>query len=130
MCFGNGTIADIEYQNWYCPIPNWGYVVELFGSVIISIGWSVICLLATKLVATWFEPNEYDIANSLASMSQIFGTIVSFLVAPLIVKEPVDLSYLQIYFAIPIIISFIGSLFIRRDLQINNLTEKSFKALA
>lgn len=70
--------------------------------------------MPTKLTAQWFEPNEYDVANSLA---------------PFIAKEPSDLSNLRIDFAIPVFLSFIGSLFIRQEGYDFKVSEQSFKEL-
>ena len=85
--------------------------------------------MPTKLTAQWFEPNEYDIANSLASLAQPLGTMMTFLLAPFIAKEPSDLFYLLIYFAIPVFLSFIGSLFIRQEGYNSKVNQQSFKAL-
>ena len=75
----------------------------------------MITILPTKLTADWFEPREYDIANSLASSAGVFGTMMSGILAPLIAKEPADLSYLHVNFSIPIFFGFIGTIFIRHD---------------
>ena len=85
--------------------------------------------MPTKLTAQWFEPNEYDIANSLASLAQPLGTMMTFLLAPFIAKEPSDLSYLLSYFAIPVFLSFIGSLFVRQEGYNIKVSEQSFKEL-
>ena len=85
--------------------------------------------MPTKLTAQWFEPNEYDIANSLASLANSLGTMISCLLAPFIAKEPSDLFYLLIYYAIPVFISFIGSLFIRQEGYNKKVNEQSFKEL-
>ena len=85
--------------------------------------------LPTKLTAQWFKPNEYDIANTFASLADPLGTMITFLLVPFIAKEPSDLWYLQVYFAIPVFISFIGSLFIRQEGYKNEIREQSFKVL-
>ena len=95
--------------------------------MIVSIGGSAIGGLPTKLAAQWFEPKEYDIANSLASSAGPFGTILVGLLTPFIVKEPADLSNMQFYFSIPIFLAFIGSLMIRRNGYIIQVNERSFK---
>ena len=126
-CESNETIDDFEHSNWYCPAPFWAYPVALFGSIIASIGGSAIGGLPTKLAAQWFEPKEYDIANSIASSAGPFGTILVGFLAPLIAQEPADLSNLQVYFSIPILLAFIGSLMIRREGYDIQLNEQSFK---
>ena len=40
--------------------------------------------LPSKLTAQWFEPNEYDIANSMASLADPLGTMIACLFAPFI----------------------------------------------
>ena len=85
--------------------------------------------LPTKLTAQWFEPNEFDIGNSLASLAKPLGTMITCLLAPFIAKEPSDLLYLLIYFAIPVFLSFVGSLFIRQEGFNNKVIEQSFKVL-
>ena len=85
--------------------------------------------LPSKLTAQWFEPYEYDIANSLASLADPLGTMITCLLAPFIAKEPSDLLYLQIYFAIPVFVSFAGSLFIRQEGFNNEINKQSFKEL-
>ena len=95
--------------------------------VLISISASFGAGLPSKLTAQWFEPNEYDIVNALASLADAFGTLIIFLVLPLVAKEPSDLLYLQVYFAIPVFLSFIGSLFIMREGYKNEVNEQSMK---
>ena len=85
--------------------------------------------MPTKLTAQWFEPNEYDVANSLASLAQPLGAMMTCLLAPFIAKEPSDLSNLRIDFAIPVFLSFIGSLFIRQEGYDFKVSEQSFKEL-
>ena len=85
--------------------------------------------MPTKLTAQWFEPNEYDIANSLASLAHPLGTLITCLLAPFIAKEPSDLFYLLIYFAIPVFLSFIGSIFIRQEGYNIKVSKQSFKEL-
>jgi len=112
-CQNNTT--DVEYSNWYCPSPKWGYPVALVGMIISSIANALRAGLPSKLTAQWFEPNEYDIANSLTSLSDPLGSMITFLIVPFIVKDPSDMSDLQIYFAIPVFLFFIGKLFIRQE---------------
>ena len=99
----------------------------LFGNAILSIGGVVRAGMPSKLAAQWFEPTEYDIATSIGSSAGPFGTVITFLLAPFIVKEPADVSYLLVYFAIPIFLAFLGSLFIRRDGFSSKAKEQSFK---
>ena len=129
LSHGNETVADIEYKNWYCPFAYWGYPVVLFGNAILSIGGMIRVGMPSKLAAQWFEPNEYDIATSLATSAGPFGTVITCLLAPIIAKEPDDLSYMQVYFAIPIFLAFLGSLFIRRDGYSRIVKEQCFKEL-
>ena len=128
-CYQNKSIADIEYLNWYCPSPEWGYPVALFGMIITSIAVGLRAGLPSKLTAQWFEPKEYDIANSLASLADPLGTMIICLLAPFVAKEPSDLWYLQVYFAIPVFLSFAGSLFIRQEGYKTDIKEQSFKVL-
>ena len=121
--------TDVEYPDWYCPTPKWGYPLALFGMITTSIAKALRLGMPTKLTAQWFEPNEYDIANSLASLAQPLGTMMTFLLAPFIAKEPSDLSYLLSYFAIPVFLSFIGSLFVRQEGYNIKVSEQSFKEL-
>ena len=85
--------------------------------------------MPSKLTAQWFELNDYDIANSLASLADPLGTMIACLFAPFIAKEPSDLLHLQIYFAIPVFLSFAGSLLIRQEGYKNEVNEQSFKEL-
>ena len=101
----------------------------MFGNIITSVGTSIIGGLPSKLAAQWFKPTEYDIANSLACTAAPFGTIITFIAAPFIAKEPDDLLYLQVFFAIPIFLAFIGSLFIKRDGYNSKVTNQSFKVM-
>ena len=80
-----------------------------------QIGLSFRSGLPTKLAAEWFSQSEHDTVNSIASLADPMGTSLAFLIVPFIAEEPSDLSYLQLYFVIPIILSFTGSLFIRRE---------------
>ena len=129
ICDENTTFSDVEYSNWYCPSPEWGYPVSLFGMIITAISMSFRTGLPSKLTAQWFEPNEYDIANSMASLADPLGTMIACLFAPFIAKEPSDLLHLQIYFAIPVFLSFAGSLLIRREGNKNEVNEQSFKEM-
>ena len=126
-CAYNKT--DVEFTNWFCPSPKWGYPVALFGMAINSIPNAVRAGLPTKITALWFKPNEYDIANSLTSAADAFGTMIICIIAPLIVKEPSDLLRYQVYFAIPVFLSFIGSLFIRQEGYNKDVNKQSFKEL-
>ena len=85
--------------------------------------------LPSKLTAQWFKPKEYDIANTLASLADPLGSMVTCLLVPFIAKEPSDLLYLQVYFSIPVFLSFIGSLFIREEGYKNEANKQSFKVL-
>ena len=85
--------------------------------------------LPTKIAAQWFQPNEYDLANSLTSSADALGTMITCILAPLIVKEPSDLLHYQVYFAIPVFLSFIGSLFIRQEGYNKDVNKQSFKEL-
>ena len=85
--------------------------------------------LPTKIAAQWFKPNEYDLANSLTSSADALGTMIICIVAPLIVKEPSDLLHYQGYFAIPVFLSFIGSIFIRQEGYNKDINKQSFKEL-
>ena len=125
----NTTFSDVEYSNWYCPSPEWGYPVSLFGMIITAISMSFRTGLPSKLTAQWFEPNEYDIANSMASLADPLGTMIACLFAPFIAKEPSDLLHLQIYFAIPVFLSFFGSLLIRQEGYKNEVNDQSFKEM-
>ena len=121
------NISDVDYPNWHCPSPEWGYPVAVFSMILISISASFRAGLPSKLTAQWFEPNEYDIVNALASLADVFGTMIIFLIVPFVAKEPSDLLYLQVYFAIPVFLSFIGSLFIMREGYKNEVNEQSMK---
>ena len=126
-CAYNET--DVEFTNWHCSSPEWGYPVALFAMAIISVPNAVRAGLPTKIAAQWFQPNEYDLANSLTSSADTLGTMITCVVAPFIVKEPSDLSNYQLYFAIPVFISFIGSLFIRQEGYNKDVNKQSFKEL-
>ena len=128
-CHKNQSIADVEYSNWYCPSPEWGYPVALLGMVITSIAMGLRSGLPTKLTAQWFKPKEYDIANTLASLADPLGTMITCLLAPFVAKEPSDLWYLQVYISIPVCVSFLGSLFIRQEGYENEINKQSFKVL-
>ena len=97
--------------------------------IITSIAVALRAGIPTKLTAQWFKPNEYDIANSFASLAAPLGTMMTCLLAPFIAKEPSDLLYLLSYFAIPVFLSFVGSLFIRQEGYNNKVNQQSFKAL-
>ena len=98
--------------------------------VITTISMGLRAGLPSKVTAQWFKPNEYDIANTLASLADPLGTMTACLLAPFIVKEASDLWYLQVYFAIPVFLSFMGSLFIRQEGYKNEQPNKqSFKVL-
>ena len=104
-----------DFPQWYCPSLNWNYYVALFGSIITAISLGFRPCLSTKISAEWFSPCEHDTVNSLASLADLLGITLAFLIVPFVAKEPSDLLYLQVYTLIPIIISFIGSLFIQRE---------------
>ena len=85
--------------------------------------------LPTKIAAQWFQPNEYDLANSLASSADLIGPLITYIIAPIIVKEPSGLLHYQVYSAIPVFLSFIGSLFIRQEGYNKDINKQSFKEL-
>ena len=95
--------------------------------MLISISASFRAGLPSKLTAQWFKPNEYDIVNALASLADVFGTMIIFLIVSFVAKEPSDLLYMQVYIAIPVFLSFIGSLFIMREGYKNEVNEQSMK---
>ena len=94
---------------------NWNFYVALFGRMINAISSGLRQCLSTKLTAEWFSPCEHDTVNSLATLADPFGTTLAFLIIPFIAKEPSDLLYLQVYTLVPVILSFIGSLFIKQE---------------
>ena len=104
-----------DFPQWYCPSLNWNYYVALFGSIITAISLGFRPCLSTKITAEWFSSSEHDTVNSLASLADPLGLTLAFLIVPFVAKEPSDLLYLQVYIFIPIIISFIGSLLIKRE---------------
>ena len=120
-------IIDEDVPDWLCAAPSWSYPVAIVGTAIAAIGQPFMLVLPTKLAAQWFDPAERDIANSIAALANPLGIMVASILAPIIVNEPSDLKYLQIYFGIPVLLSFITSLFIRQEG--NHLEEKedSFK---
>ena len=124
-CAYNET--DVEFTNWYCSSPQWAYPVALFGSAITSVPNAVRAGLPTKIAAQWFQPNEYDLANSLTSSADALGTLITGVAVPFIVKKPSDLLHYQVYFAIPVFLSFIGSLFIRQEGYNKDVNKQSFK---
>ena len=126
-CDKNKTFPDADYPSWHCPSPEWGYPVVVFSMILTSISSSFRAGLPSKLTAQWFEPNEYDIAQTLTSLADAFGTMIIFLLVPFVAEEPSDLLYLQVYFAIPVFLSFIGSLFIMREGYKNEVNEQSMK---
>ena len=101
--------------------------MALFGMIVSSIANALRAGLPSKLTAQWFQSNEYDVANSIASLADPLGTMITFLIAPLIAKEPSNLLHYQVYFAIPVFLSFIGSLFIRAEGYNNEVRDQSFK---
>ena len=104
-----------DFPEWYCPSLKWNFYVALFGRTITAISIGFRRCLSTKLTAEWFSPCEYDTVNSLASLADPFGITLAFLIVPFFAKEPSDLFNLQLYTLVPIILSFIGSLFIRQE---------------
>ena len=113
--------------NWLCGAPSWCYFVAIVGTAIAAVGQPFMLVLPTKLAAQWFDPHERDIANSIAALANPLGIMVASILAPIIVNEPSDLKYLQIYFAIPVVLSFITSLFIRQEGYHLEEKEDSFK---
>ena len=101
-----------DFPKWYCPSSDWNYKIALFGSAVTAISLAFRNCISTKLTAEWFSQSEHDTVNSLASLADVFGVTLVFLMVPLVAKDPSDLLFLQVYIGIPIILSFIGSLFI------------------
>ena len=101
--------------------------MAMFGVIVSSIANALRTGLPSKLTAQWFQSNEYDVANSIASLAEPLGAMITFLIAPLIAKEPSNLLYYQIYLAIPVFLSFIGSFFIRAEGYNNKVRDQSFK---
>ena len=128
FCQKNITI-DPDFPDWYCPAPNWSYYVALFGNVLMSIGAGLKCGLPSKLASQWFESNERDLANSIASLADTLGIMLACLLSPLFVKKPSDLKKLEIYFAIPAYIGSFGTLFIQKEGYILKPEEMSFKVI-
>ena len=116
-----------DFPKWYCPSLKWNYYVALFGSTITAISVGFRSGLSTKITAEWFSPSEHDTVNSIASLADPLGLTIAFLIVPFIAKEPSDLLYLQVYILIPIIISFIGSLFIKREGYNTEVRNQSLK---
>ena len=119
--------TEQENSEWFCGAPGWCYPVAIVGTAVAAIGQPFMLVLPTKLAAQWFNPDERDIANSIAALANPLGIMVASILAPIIVKEPSDLKYLQIYFAIPVLLSFITSLFIRQEGYHLEEKEDSFK---
>ena len=119
--------TDAENSDWYCGAPSWCYPVAIVGTAMAAVGQPFMLVLPTKLAAQWFNPDERDIANSIAALANPLGIMVASILAPIIVNEPSDLKYLQIYFAIPVLLSFITSLFIRQEGYHLEEKEDSFK---
>ena len=125
-CHKNITM-DADFIDWYCPAPNWNYYVALLGNVIISFGAGLKCGMPSKLSAQWFQPWEKDLANSIASLADTLGVMLACLLSPIIAKEPSDLKFVQIFFAIPAYVAAICTCFIRTEGYILNREEMSFK---
>lgn len=122
-----GPIMANENVDWLCAAPAWCYPVAIVGTAVAAIGQPFMLVLPTKLAAQWFYPAERDIANSIAALANPLGIMVASILAPIIVNDPPDLKYLQIYFAIPVLLSFITSLFIRQEGYHIDDKEDSFK---
>ena len=121
--------VDAEFPDWYCSAPIWSYYVALFGNLIISFGAGLKCGLPSKLASQWFEPWEKDLANSIASLADSLGVMLACLLSPIIAKQPSDLKYLQIYFAISAYFAAFCTALIRKEGYILKLQEMSFKVM-
>ena len=125
-CDNNITI-DADFSDWYCSAPIWNYYVALLGNIIISFGAGLKCGMPSKLASQWFELWEKDLANSIASLADTLGVMLACLLSPIIAKEPSDLKYLQILFALPAYIAALCTCFIRKEGYNLNLEKMSFK---
>ena len=106
---------EINFPKWYCPSLDRNYIIALFGSAITSISLGFRSCLPSKLAAEWFSQRERDTVNSLASLADPLGTMLAYLIVPFIVKEPTDLWNFQVYIVVPLLLTFIGSLFINQE---------------
>lgn len=94
---------------------DWNYIIALFRSAITSISLGFRSCLPSKLAAEWFSQSERDTVNSLASLADPLGTMLAYLIVPFIAKEPTDLWNFQVYIVVPLLLTFIGSLFINQE---------------
>ena len=117
-----------DFPEWYCPSPDWNYKLALIGPAISSIGYGFGAAVPSKLTAEWFSKSEYDLANSLASSADSFGAVLAFLIMPFIAREPSNLVHVHLCIVIAIVLSFIGSLFIKREGYNFEVRDQSVKA--
>lgn len=123
----NGNLKT-DFPEWYCPSPDWNYKFALIGSAISSIGYGFGAAVPSKLTAEWFSQSEYDLVNSLASLADSLGAMLAFLILPFIAREPSNLLHVHLFIVIAIVLSFIGSLFIKQEGYNFEVRDQSVKA--
>ena len=74
-----------------------------------------ILICPTKLAGQWFPPDKRLLANSFASLANPLGIMLAAVLAPIIVHNPDDIKYAQIYFGIPSLLSAIMSIFVTSE---------------
>ena len=67
------------------------FTVVMCGQGLAALAQPFLLFTPTKLAAVWFPDNQRAIANTLGSMSNPLGILVSFLLSSLIVSKPADI---------------------------------------
>lgn len=72
---------------WLRLLLNKGFYWVLVGQVFGGIGSPLLLGCAAKISALWFAPSQRGLATTIASLSHPFGTILSFILQAVFIKD-------------------------------------------
>ncbi|XP_038070811.1 solute carrier family 49 member A3-like isoform X2 [Patiria miniata] len=92
----------LRYLSTLPAVPEDGrFAVVMCGQGLAAFAQPFLLFAPTKLAAVWFPENQRAIANTLGSMANPLGILVSFLVSSAIVSKPSDLPTMLWVYIIP-----------------------------
>ena len=87
------------------------YTMLIIGQCIAAFGQTFIMFCPPKVAQYWFPDNHRALANTVASMANPLGILLSAVLAPVILQKPDDMSNLMLIFGIPSEVALVVTLF-------------------
>uniref|UniRef100_A0A8C4Q1I9 Solute carrier family 49 member 3 n=1 Tax=Eptatretus burgeri TaxID=7764 RepID=A0A8C4Q1I9_EPTBU len=87
-------------QDWMVTVLR-GFPLVMTGQTVAALAQPLLLFAPTKVAAVWFPENQRAIANTIASMANPLGIMLTNVISPLIVHSAEQISTMLIVYAVP-----------------------------